>query len=89
MIKIDYDGEYPNLCRGNLKVTIKGKEWVFPWGCLCSGGSAFINEEGNEEVEEGPWSIVEWPEGFPLEDQNLVEDAVNNEIQWGCCGGCL
>ena len=38
MIKIDYDGEYPNLCRGNLKVTIDDVEYDFGTGRLMSGG---------------------------------------------------
>lgn len=88
-IKIEYDGEYPNLCRGKLIVTVDGIRWNFPPCCLLSGGGVWFDEEWSEHVEEGPWSIRDWPVGFPEAQKKAVQDAVNAEIPKGCCGGCV
>ena len=88
-IEIDYNGEYPNLCSGDLIVHIDGKKWVFPSYCLSSGGSVWFDDDWGEHVEEGPWSIREWPAGFPDELKSDVFDAVNRKIPFGCCGGCV
>ena len=37
IIKIDYDGEYPNLCSGHLTVYIDDVKYNFPDYCLSSG----------------------------------------------------
>ena len=88
MITLTYDGYWPNSCSGNLIVTID--EMTYHLGnCLCSGGSVWFDEEWCEHVESGPWSINEWPDNFPKEYQQQVIDAVNLEIGWGCCGGCV
>lgn len=88
-IKIDYDGEYPCLCMGNLTVTINGKAWKFPEYCLRSGGSVWFDDDLDEHVEMGEWSVNEWPDGFPEELKDEVLDAINREIPPGCCGGCV
>jgi len=88
-IKIEYNGKYPNLCSGNLTVTIDGKEWIFPDYCLLSGGSVWFDENWSDHVSSGPWEIDEWPEGFPEELKEDVLCSINNEIAWGCCGGCI
>lgn len=87
-IFIDYNGEYPNLCSGDLKVTIDGKQWVFPNDCMVSGGSVYDN--GNDYVViEGPWKIDEWPKEFPENLKSGVLDEINETVEWGCCGGCI
>ena len=88
-IQISYDGEYPNLCSGKLIVYIDGKSWEFPDYCLVSGGSVWFDNDWCEHVEKGPWSIEEWPDGFPDEMKQPVECAVNSSIPLGCCGGCV
>ena len=88
-IKIEYDGAYPNLCSGALIVTIGGKRWEFPPYCLSSGGSVWFDENWLEHVSSGAWSVSDWPDGFPEELKKAVEDAVNDEIPNGCCGGCV
>jgi len=88
-IKVQYDGSYPNLCSGKLILTIDNKRWVFPDYCLSSGGSVSFDEDWQEDVTSGPWAISEWPEGFPEDLKEAAEDAVNAEIDWGCCGGCI
>lgn len=84
-----YDGEYPNLCSGQLIVAVNGKVWSFPSHCLSSGGSVTFDENWSENVDSGEWSVSEWPEGFPEEDKQSTLDMINSEIPWGCCGGCV
>jgi hypothetical protein len=88
-IKIQYDGAYPNLCSGNLIVTIDSKQWIFPPYCLSSGGSVSFDDDWNEEVTDGDWSIREWPDNFPEKFKENIVDAVNEHIPHGCCGGCV
>lgn len=87
-INIEYDGAYPNLCSGNLVVTIDDKRYGFG-NCLCSGGSVTFDEDWQEHVTQGPWSINEWPGDFPEELKESVLEAINEEIPHGCCGGCV
>ena len=88
-IKIEYNGSYPNLCRGRLVVTIDEKRWTFSDYCLSSGGCVSFDDDWNEDVSEGDWSISEWPENFSEELKDPVLDAVNSVIPLGCCGGCV
>jgi hypothetical protein len=88
-IEIKYNGCYPNLCSGQLIAIIDGNEWVFPPYCLSSGGSVSFDDEWNDEVTDGEWTITEYPKDFPEELKSLVENAVNDEIPHGCCGGCV
>jgi len=90
-IKIEYNGEYPNLCRGKLYVTIRGKRWKFPVGCLSSGGGVWFGKNWSVHVDYGPWSVWEWawPAGFPEKHKQAVLDEINMEIPQGCCGGCV
>ena len=76
-IKIEYNGEYPNLCRGTLDVIIDGVRWEFG-SCLSSGGYVTFDENWSEDVGEGQWSITEYPEGFPEDLELLVEQLVND-----------
>lgn len=90
-IKIDYNGKYPTLCSGNLKVTVDGKLWQFPPFCLYSGGGVWFDfgNERNEHVKYGEWTICDWPENFPEKLKDVVMKKINAEIPYGCCGGCI
>lgn len=88
-IKVEYYGKWPDLCSGRLIVTVDEKVWEFPSYCLSSGGHVSFNAEWEEDVGEGPWSINEWPEGFPEELKAEVEEEVNSTVPYGCCGGCV
>lgn len=84
---ISYDGEYPNLCSGTVVLNIDGKKVFLP-NILVSGGC--INLDSTEEVIQHPWKIrlSLIPNKYkPLIKQ--IEDVVNANIPWGCCGGCL
>ena len=89
-ITVKYDGEYPNLCRGNLVIIVNNDEYDFGQYNLSSGGSAyFTNNYSKKHVTHGPWSVSEWPKNFPEYLKEEVLDAINNQISHGCCGGCL
>jgi len=88
-MKIEYDGGYPNLCRGTLVVIINGKRWKFSDYCLSSGGCIIFDKDWVEHVGHGPWSIYEWPKNFPKKYKEEVLQEINEQIPWGCCGGCV
>lgn len=91
-IKIQYDGEYPNLCSGHLEVWIDGKYYDFGKHVLNSGGSVSFDEDWNGEVCEGNWefsSFTDFPKDFPMEYKDDLLKVINEEIPHGCCGGCL
>jgi len=93
-MKVEYDGKYPNLCRGQLFITTPdGIRWDFGRFSLKSGGCAYFKDYDYYEdvIEHGPWTIKEWPKDFP-EDESLrrwVLCEINVKIEQGCCGGCL
>ena len=88
-IQITYDGSFPNLCSGDLVVSLEEQKWVFPYHCLSSGGNVSFDSDWNENVTQGEWSINEWPENFPEDMKDLVLEKINEEIPYGCCGGCV
>ena len=88
-IIVEYDGEYPNLCSGQLNVVIDGRRWVFPGHCMAPGGSVSFTDDWAEVVTQGPWSIEKWPPLFPEDKKGEVLSAVNDHVEWGNCGGCV
>ena len=88
-IKIEYDGAYPNLCSGTLTAYVDGKKYNFPEYCLSSGGSVSFDDEWNEQISEGEWSVSEWPKDMPDDIKDAVLAAINENILHGCCGGCV
>ena len=86
---VSYDGAYPNLCSGTLTLKLDGKKIIFPSYCLKSGGSVSFDYEGNEEIEEGSWSIIEFPNNFPESLETEAKQLVNDNVEYGCCGGCV
>lgn len=85
---ISYDGAWPNLCRGTLVVEKDGKQYSI-YG-LVSGGGCGFDSGWEEAVEEGPWIVTvdELPDELKGDVAEL-EELVNKNIPWGCCGGCL
>lgn len=84
---VSYDGAYPNLCSGTLVLKINGEERELSH-CLSSGGSVSFNEDWNECVTSGAWSVYDLPEDLqPYRSE--IEECVNENIPYGCCGGCV
>jgi len=86
---VSYDGVYPNLCAGTLILKIGGSQVVFPSHSLRSGGSAGFDSDWNDQLEDGPWTISNWPAEFPESLKQQAEELVNENVSFGCCGGCL
>lgn len=87
---VSYDGKFPNLCAGKLKILVDGKEYELPKHTLVSGGDVTFDEKWRDDVSHGPWKI----------DENLLPDElkpfkseiaglVNDNVEFGCCGGCV
>ena len=97
---VSYTGKWPCLCHGDVTLKIDGKVVEFckyrcdsketgkPYLKLESGGTCgFTNGYRDSFVEHGPWSIDLDPCYAELEDEIL--EVINDNIPWGCCGGCL
>ncbi len=84
---ISYDGEYPNLCNGILKLRIEDKELTFPRYSLTSGGCVEFDEDWIEHISSGRW-IVDVPKKYAAYKEE-IEKVVNENVPWGCCGGCV
>lgn len=82
-MKIEYDGSYPNLCSGTLRVTVGPKIWDMQY-VLFSGGGL----DKDYEAYSGPWSLDNLPKDFPENLREKLLELVNDQISWGCCGGC-
>lgn len=82
---VSYTGKYPNLCRGTLVLRIDG-EFVCLNHCLVSGGCVGFNGL-TEIVEQGKWS-VNVPEEYKKYEEEITT-VVNENIEYGCCGGCI
>ena len=88
MVKfVNYTGECPNLCSGVLTLEIDNKIVEFPKYCMHSGGSVWFDEDWNEHIEEGDWSI-DIPQEY-LQYKEEILEVVNENVPKGCCGGCL
>lgn len=98
---ISYTGAYPNLCRGILLIEINGAEYKFStWpskedntlpSFWSSGGSCGF-EHGYTKTfcTEEEWVID--VSLLPLELQKYaaaIDEAFNENVPYGCCGGCL
>ena len=98
---VDYTGEFPCLCSGEVTLKIDGQVVRFvkdkceseesgkPYLSLTSGGRCYFDDEWNDHVEYGPWSIDLDPRYAELEDEIFEVININSNIPWGCCGGCL
>lgn len=98
MIKfIKYTGKYPCLCLGTLVLEVDGKTYKFGhteeyssfWS---SGGNCGFYDHINWEtyINKGPWEIDQ--ENLPEELKEYskeISNLINDNVEFGCCGGCL
>ena len=91
---VSYTGKYPNLCRGVLTLKINDITYTFGSDAECdypdfweSGGACFY-KAGQTELEE--WLIDCGALPPSLQEYVYEIDLVFNEnVPFGCCGGCL
>jgi hypothetical protein len=86
---VSYNGAYPNLCAGTLVLRADGVEYTFPHYCMASGGGVWFDKDWSEHVDSGPWMINKFPDNFPKELIQEAIDVVNDNVPYGCCGGCV
>ena len=84
---VSYDGEFPALCCGVLTLKINGKPYVFPPNCMRTGGCITFDDDYFEHIEHGPWSIIVPEELSQFKEE--ITKCVNENVPWGCCGGCV
>ena len=85
---IDYTGEYPNLCRGELRIEINGEELTLS-NVLKSGGACWFDKNWNDYVKHGPWKVDLGCYPELKEFENEIIEVVNKNVPQGCCGGCI
>jgi len=88
---VSYDGEWPNLCSGELVLLIDGN-MVSCGRCLSSGGNVTHDEEWNFTVTSGDWDVdFDDFQHLNLTDneKRLITALVNENVPQGCCGGCI
>lgn len=90
---VSYDGKYPNLCSGTLILKVDGKNMKFDvhnafWS---SGGTCGFTDNYKEEVlTKGEWIVdPHYMPEFLLPHAKEIMDILNDNIPFGCCGGCL
>ena len=100
---VSYTGKYPNLCRGVLTLCIDGEEVRFghdyfeSWKTdgnydefWATGGTCGFYADGEDYVDHDEWQLVKsnLPEKYKLYGEELI-NVFNENVRWGCCGGCL
>ena len=84
---ISYDGSYPCLCMGTLKLEVNGTLYTFGMenSFWTSGGGL----DKDYCAYEGPWIIHadELPEHIRQYADEICE-VFNENVPRGCCGGC-
>lgn len=73
------------LCSSTVIIAVDDE--TFPI-LLSSGGAVWFDEDWDEHVSCGPWGVNRIPPKFKHLKKD-IEDVVNREIPWGCCGGCV
>ena len=91
---ISYDGKFPNLCSGILVFSINDVEYKVSYALTSGGCTYFTNDYQDEHIESGEWSIDFDNKDFkdiPLteDDKIVLTKLVNDNVDYGCCGGCL
>lgn len=95
---VSYTGKYPNLCSGTLTLKIDGKIRTFGDESNCDykrfwapGGSCDYNMTIQEcEVKKAPWKVIKrhLPDVLKSSAKKLGT-VFNNNVPYGCCGGCV
>lgn len=86
MIKVTYDGEYPNACTGTLTIIVDGEIIYSKKHCCTSTGNCYFTEDWDDVIEDG---TLEWndKDSFSKEIVNAVYEELSKINV--CCGGCL
>lgn len=85
---ISYDGKWPCLCMGTLIIKVDGKTYKFEHAMI-SGGHICRDDDCDMWAERGDWEVnlYEHPELEPYKEE--ITRLVNENVEHGCCGGCI
>lgn len=91
---ISYTGKWPNLCSGVLTLEVNGKIYKFGYSqeyrdFWASGGSCGF-KGGKSYINYGEWEIN--VDDLPEELRKYapeIDKVFNENVESGCCGGCL
>lgn len=85
---VSYNGKWPCLCMGTLTINVDGKTYSFKHAML-SGGHVCRDDDWDMWTEEGDWKVrlYEHPELEPYKEE--ITRVVNENVEHGCCGGCI
>lgn len=94
---INYDGRYPNLCSGTLKLAVNGIEHIFSDTFYCNEDEThhkrFWSSGGGLDSDycayDGEW-IIDYcaiPENMRAYADE-IDILFNENVEHGCCGGC-
>ena len=96
---ISYTGSWPCLCVGVLTLEINGEKYRFgsshiggdlPPFWTTGGSCGFTENYSNSYVTSGPWIIDESMLPDELKKYSSeIDTAFNDNVPFGCCGGCL
>ncbi len=84
---VSYNGEFPNLCRGTLVIKVNGEE-ISLENYLISGGQCWFDKDKNGHVESGDWRLSQLPDNLESYRAEILK-VVNENVEHGCCGGCI
>ena len=86
---VGYDGEFPNYCGGKLSLMVDGKLWEKKY-CLSHTFGFYFDENWSEVFYDGVWTLDEdFFKEFTDEEKKVIEALVNENVERGCCGGCV
>lgn len=102
---MSYDGSWPSLCSGELILEIDGKKYSFGNGWVDEYGMEWENDffpfwesggcidrcsDVKIVVNKKAWKIdhSKIPEQFRKYEKE-IENVFNENVEWGCCGGCI
>ena len=89
-----YTGKYPNLCSGILalkidnKVVTFGDRWSEDYSRFWQSGGAIHFNDYCVSTEEWLIDYQELPEKYK-KYADEIDQVFNENVKFGCCGGCL
>ena len=87
---VSYDGKWPCLCYGTLIIKVNEKTYSFT-EAMISGGRICGGPHTGWDMwaEQDPWelSLEEHPELEQYKEE--ITRVVNENVPYGCCGGCI
>lgn len=96
---VSYTGEYPHLCSGLLTLRIDGNQYSFGYDTYTmeqgtfqkfwsSGGGVWCGDRPYTEKGEWQIDVEKLPQEFvPYAAE--IDQVINDNIEYGCCGGCI